>query len=70
MPECCASRDVTVSPGVPDVGNTVFLPHLVDGGGYATQLIVINGATGGAAAGVIRYLNPSGNPLNIAIAPE
>jgi len=63
-------KDVTVSPGVPNAPNPVIFPHLVDGGGYATQIIVINGASGGAAAGTIRYLNPSGNPLNIAIAPE
>jgi hypothetical protein len=50
--------------------NPVIFPHLVDGGGYATQFIVIP-APGTAASGVLRYLNPSGNPLNLAIAaPE
>lgn len=60
-------KDVTI--GVPNP-NPVIMPHLVDGGGYATQVIVINGASGGAASGAVRYLNPSGNPLNIAVVPQ
>ena len=48
--------------------NPIVFPHLVDGGGYATQFVVISGS--GGAAGTIRYLDPSGNPLNVAISPE
>ena len=59
--------DVSPGPGIP---NPVILPHLVDGGGYATQIIIVNGGTGGAASGSIRYLNPSGNPLHLAITPQ
>ncbi|HVQ64395.1 MAG TPA: SBBP repeat-containing protein [Terriglobia bacterium] len=50
--------------------NPVIFPHLVDGGGYATQFIVIPGASGSGASGTIRYVDPSGKPLNLAIAPK
>ena len=50
--------------------NPVIFPHLVDGGGYATQFIVISGASGAGASGAIRYVDPSGSPLNLAIAPH
>jgi hypothetical protein len=52
-----------------DVGNLnrIIFPHLVDGGGYATQFILINGASGAGSNGLLRYFNQSGNPLNVAI---
>jgi len=54
-----------------DLGNTnpIIFPHLVDGGGYASQFILINGTAGSAATGTVNYVDPSGNPLNVAIAP-
>lgn len=54
-----------------DLGNTnpVVFPHLVDGGGYASQFILINGTAGAGATGAVNYKDPSGNPLNVAIAP-
>jgi Beta-propeller repeat len=60
----------TITGPLKDMGNAnpVIFPHLVDGGGYATQFILID-ATGSGTTGTFRYLNPSGNPLNIAIAP-
>jgi len=42
---------------------------MVDGGGYATQFIVINGTGSGGAVGTIRYLDQLGHPLNVAIEP-
>jgi hypothetical protein len=62
----------TMTGPLKDLGNTnpIVFPHLVDGGGYATQFIVINGSAGAGASGTIRYLDPSGRPLNVAIAPE
>jgi hypothetical protein len=61
-------KDVSLSPdGGPP--NPAIIPHLVDGGGYATQIVVTSGPAGGAAGGAIRYLNPSGEPLNVAISP-
>jgi hypothetical protein len=53
---------------VGEFGPVVF-PHLVDGGGYATQFILINGPGGSGSVGTIKYLDQLGNPLNVAIAP-
>jgi hypothetical protein len=53
---------------VGEFGPVVF-PHLVDGGGYATQFIVINGPGGSGAVGTIRFLDSLGSPLNMAIDP-
>jgi len=54
-----------------DISNTnpVIFPHLVDGGGYASQFILIDPVTGAGSRGALRYLSPSGAPLNMAIAP-
>jgi hypothetical protein len=54
-----------------DLGNTnpVIYPHLVDGGGYATQFILTTGAAGGAAAGTIRFFDSFGRALNLATLP-
>jgi hypothetical protein len=62
---------ITATGPLRDLGNRnpIVFPHIVDGGGYATQFIVINGSAGAAATGNIRYLDPAGNPLNLAIAP-
>jgi len=63
---------LTATGPLRNLGNTnpVVFPHLVDGGGYATQFIVINGTAGAGATGTIRYLDPTGAPLNLSIAPE
>jgi hypothetical protein len=42
-------KDVSFSPGVTPP-NPVIVPHLVDGGGFATQIIVINGTSGAGAS--------------------
>jgi hypothetical protein len=62
---------MTATGPLKDLGNTnpVIFPHLVDGGGYASQFILINGTAGSGATGAINYLTPSGSPLNVAIAP-
>jgi hypothetical protein len=62
---------MTATGPLKDLGNTnpVIFPHLVDGGGYATQFIVIDGTAGSGATGAINFRDPSGNPLNVAIAP-
>jgi len=62
---------ITATGPLKDVGESVpvVFPHLVDGGGYATQFIVINGTGGSGAIGTIRYLDQLGHPLNLAVAP-
>lgn len=47
--------------------NPVIFPQLVDGGGFATEFILLSEGTG--ATGDFRYLNSLGNPLNVSIAP-
>ncbi|HET9942355.1 MAG TPA: SBBP repeat-containing protein, partial [Terriglobia bacterium] len=54
----------------PGANLPVIFPHLVDGGGYASQLILIHNGGTGAGTGNIRYLNPLGDPLNVAILPD
>jgi hypothetical protein len=53
----------------PDLGAaaSVIFPHLVDGGGYATQFVLIHGASGAGSSGSLRYLNQSGGALHMAI---
>jgi hypothetical protein len=53
---------------VNDIGtmNPVIFPHIVDGGGYATQFILMD-VPGSGSTGAINYLNPSGKPLNMGI---
>jgi hypothetical protein len=55
---------------VKDVGNQnpVIFPHLVDGGGYATQFVLINQA-GAGASGVVNYKDQTGKALNVGIDP-
>ena len=62
---------ITATGPLTDVGDygPVLFPHLVDGGGYATQFIVINGRDGSGAVGSLRYLDQLGHPLNLAVLP-
>ena len=62
---------MTATGPLKDLGNTNFVifPHLVDGGGYASQFILINGTAGSGATGVVSYRDSSAGPLNVSIAP-
>jgi hypothetical protein len=62
---------ITQTGPLKDVGENgpIVFPHLVDGGGYATQFIVINGRGGSGAVGSIRFLDQRGNPINVATLP-
>jgi len=48
----------------------LIFPHIAEGGGYTTQFIVIGGASGQANAGVLRFYNQDGNPLNLTLSPR
>jgi hypothetical protein len=63
---------VTATSPLRDLGNInpVIFPHLVDGAGFATQIVVISGAAGGGASGTIRLFDGAGRPLNLAILSE
>jgi hypothetical protein len=41
-----------------------FFPHLADGGGYTTHVILFNGLTDQASSGLLRFFNQSGQPLS------
>jgi hypothetical protein len=41
--------------------------HIAEGGGYTTQFVVIGGVTGKGNAGVLRFFNEDGNPLNLTL---
>jgi len=47
-------------------GSIVVFPHLVNGGGFATQLILVS-ESGGAAAGQLRFSNQAGQPLYMGV---
>ena len=48
----------------PVVCGTIFFPQLVNGGGYATTVILIN-TTGSTETGVLQIVNDDGNPLPV-----
>jgi hypothetical protein len=45
----------------------MVFPHLVDSGGYTTQIILFSGAGGQTAVGNIRFFNQSGTRLNLSL---
>jgi hypothetical protein len=45
----------------------LVFPHIAEGGGYTTQFIVIGGVSGQGNAGVLRFFNGDGNPLNLTL---
>jgi hypothetical protein len=63
---------ITTMPSVneanpPSIAETMF-PHLVIGGGYTTQFILFGGTA--QSAGAVRFVNQSGQPLNVALRPN
>ena len=47
--------------------NEMVFPHLVDSGGYTTQIILFSGAAGQTAVGNIRFFNQAGTRLNLSL---
>jgi hypothetical protein len=39
-----------------------ILPHLVDGGGYSTKIVIFSGTPGQTGGGTLRLFNTSGTP--------
>ncbi len=46
-----------------------FFPHIVDSGGWSTQLILFSGTAGQASSGTLRFIDASGQPLDLPITP-
>ena len=44
-----------------------FFPHIVDSGGWSTQFILYSGTAGQAASGTLRFIDASGQPLDLPI---
>ena len=45
----------------------LFFPHLADSGGWSTQFILYSGTAGQAASGTLRFIDASGQPLDLPI---
>jgi hypothetical protein len=43
----------------------LFFPHLANGGGYTTQLILFSGAAGQSASGSVRFVKQDGSAFNL-----
>jgi hypothetical protein len=50
----------------PSIPAQLTFPHLVDGGGYTTQLILLSGTTG-RSAGNLRFYDTNGQSLNLTL---
>jgi len=48
---------------------TIVVPHFADGGGWTTQVLLVN-PTDTGMMGTFQFLNPSGLPANITIAGQ
>jgi hypothetical protein len=46
---------------------TLFFPHIVDSGGYATQFLLFSGQHGQTSSGTIRLFNQSGGILGVML---
>ena len=44
-----------------------FFPHIVDSGGWSTQFILFSGTAGQASSGTLRFIDASGQPLDLPI---
>jgi len=59
-------------PPVPEgaaSASKLFFPHIVDSGGYTTELILFSANSGQAATGVLRFVSQSGMAWNLSIRP-
>ena len=56
----------TTSPGdrTRESENKAFLPHVVDGGGYSTEIVIYGLADGDSLSGSIYFFDQSGQPIN------
>jgi hypothetical protein len=45
----------------------MLFPHLVDGGGYKTQLVLFSGSTGQKSAGTLVFVSQAGQPLGLVL---
>ena len=64
---------VTTTPPSNETGPSTtaetFFPHIVDSGGWSTQFILFSGTVGQAASGTLRFIDASGQPLDLTTQP-
>lgn len=46
---------------------TALFPHIVDGGGYSTQFVLLSGRPGSAPSGLLRFYAQGGQPLELSL---
>ena len=51
----------------PSTTADVFFPHFADSGGWSTQFILYSGTAGQASFGTLRFIDASGQPLDLPI---
>jgi len=56
----------TLENGAATAAERVF-PHLVDGGGYTTQIILFSGTAGQTSGGTLSFVSHDGTPLSLNI---
>ena len=68
---------ITTTPAIPEDGiastGPLYIPHIVDGGGYTTQLVLFpaSGQTAGTTlAGTVEYFHQSGTPMVLPTPAE
>src|SRR5437870_325738 len=47
-----------------DARDEAFIPQILDGGGYSTQIVIFGGADEEPASGNIYFFDPDGQPIN------
>ena len=47
---------------------TTYLPHIVDSGGWSTQIILFSGTAGQASSGTLSFIDQTGQPLDLSVS--
>ena len=53
----------------PSTSEERFFPHIADSGGWSTQFILFSGTAGQASSGTLTFIDASGQPLDLIMAP-
>jgi hypothetical protein len=51
----------------PGLGTTVIFPHVLDGGGYASQFLIFSDPDGNGTAGTLSFANENGHEIPLTI---
>ena len=56
-----------VNENVPAPSGDTFFPYIADGGGYATQFILVGSPADSVSTGWLRFFSTAGTPLNLTL---